>query len=193
MTSGTSNTSAYIELLKTFPPRPINSNEGLLATQKVIDSLIGGDELTPDEQDYLNVLGTLVYEYDFRNLKYFNRDFPDEIVARVESLYCISDLNDLTEKQQIVEQIFSKNLPIVEEKRTKAACHITRVAFEACSSALAPNIALKRYYKPFFNVPAFVSPEKRLSRVRMSRGIASASAYINPPLQHLEIGRLCYG
>lgn len=64
MTSGTRSTSAYIELLKSFPPRPISSEEELIATQKVIDSLIDRGELTPDEQDYLNVLGTLVYEYE---------------------------------------------------------------------------------------------------------------------------------
>jgi predicted nucleotidyltransferase len=54
--------------------------------------------------------------YDFRNLKYFNRDFPAEIVAQVELLYCISDLNDLIAKQQVAEQIFSENLPLVEER-----------------------------------------------------------------------------
>ena len=36
----------------------------MLAAQVVIDSLIDRGELTPDEQDYLNLLGTLVYEYE---------------------------------------------------------------------------------------------------------------------------------
>ena len=58
------NSSAYIELLKTFPPRPITADEELMATQKAIDSLLDKGELTPDEHDYLNVLGTLVYEYE---------------------------------------------------------------------------------------------------------------------------------
>ncbi|WP_243147166.1 hypothetical protein [Scytonema sp. UIC 10036] len=35
-----------------------------MATQKVIDSLIDKGDLTSDEQDYLNVLGTLVHEYE---------------------------------------------------------------------------------------------------------------------------------
>lgn len=30
----------YIELLKSFPPRPVTSEEELLATQEVFDSLI---------------------------------------------------------------------------------------------------------------------------------------------------------
>ena len=56
------NSSAYIELLKTFPPRPITGEEELTATQKAIDSLLDKGELTPDERDYLHVLGTMVYE-----------------------------------------------------------------------------------------------------------------------------------
>ncbi len=39
-TRGSGSPSAYIELLKSFPTRPISSVEELLATQKVIDSLI---------------------------------------------------------------------------------------------------------------------------------------------------------
>jgi hypothetical protein len=74
MTPGTHNDSAYIELLKTFPPRPIVSKQGLFATQKVIDSLIDRGKLTPDEQDYLNVLGTLVYEYEQRHEPLFKQE-----------------------------------------------------------------------------------------------------------------------
>ncbi|MCU0533934.1 MAG: transcriptional regulator [Hydrococcus sp. Prado102] len=54
----------YIELLKTFPPRPITSDEELEATQTAIDSLLDKPLLTSEEQDYLNVLGTLVSEYE---------------------------------------------------------------------------------------------------------------------------------
>jgi HTH-type transcriptional regulator / antitoxin HigA len=64
MTLGIPNTSAYIELLKYFPPRPITCDEEFTATQKVIDSLIDKDELTLDERDYINVLGALVFEYE---------------------------------------------------------------------------------------------------------------------------------
>ena len=64
MTLGLRDPEVYFELLKTFPPRPITSEEELLATQRVIDDLLDRAELTPDERDYLNVLGALVYEYE---------------------------------------------------------------------------------------------------------------------------------
>lgn len=47
MTLGTRINSEYIDLLKSFPPRPITSEEELNATQKVIDSFIDRGELTP--------------------------------------------------------------------------------------------------------------------------------------------------
>ena len=64
MTLGLRSSDAYLELLKAFPPRPITSEDELHATQRVIDALLDQAELTPDERDYLNVLGTLVYEYE---------------------------------------------------------------------------------------------------------------------------------
>lgn len=64
MTPGLDKHKTYIELLQEFPPRPIKSERELFATQKVIDFLLDRVPLTPDELDYLNVLGTLVYEYE---------------------------------------------------------------------------------------------------------------------------------
>jgi hypothetical protein len=49
------------------------------------------------------------------NLKYFYRDFPPEVVARVEQLYCVTDLADLAKKQQLAEEMFAETLPRVEE------------------------------------------------------------------------------
>jgi len=57
-------TNKYIELLNTFPPRSIKTEEDLEATQAVVNSLIDKGELSQDEKDYLNLLGTLIYEYE---------------------------------------------------------------------------------------------------------------------------------
>lgn len=54
----------YRQLLAQFPPRPINTEEELDATQAVINQLLDQPELTPDEEDYLDLLGTLVYDYE---------------------------------------------------------------------------------------------------------------------------------
>jgi HTH-type transcriptional regulator/antitoxin HigA len=58
------NTITYKELLNSFPPRPIKSEEDLEKTQAVVDALIGKEQLTDDERDYLKLLGTLIHEYE---------------------------------------------------------------------------------------------------------------------------------
>ena len=54
----------YSQLLNEFPPRPIKSDEGLESVQERVNSLLDQPELTLDEQDYLYLLGTLIYEYE---------------------------------------------------------------------------------------------------------------------------------
>ncbi|MBD2570040.1 hypothetical protein [Anabaena lutea] len=63
------NDKAYIELLRAFPPRPISSEAEFLATQNVINRLIDKGKLTPDEEDYLDILGNTVYSYEENILK----------------------------------------------------------------------------------------------------------------------------
>ncbi len=55
---------SYSELLQWFPPRPITSDAQYRQTQDVIDALIDKEELTPDEEEYLDLLGTLLYMYE---------------------------------------------------------------------------------------------------------------------------------
>ncbi len=67
-------------------------------------------------QPLVELLG-MVYRperYDFRT-KYFYRDFPTEIIERVESLYCVMNLADLASKQQQADALFAETLPRCEE------------------------------------------------------------------------------
>jgi len=54
----------YLELINQFPPRPIFNDDDLEMTQEVINQLLDKPSLTPAEEDYLEVLGTLVYNYE---------------------------------------------------------------------------------------------------------------------------------
>ncbi len=65
MTTGIKNPSKYyMELINSFPPRPINNQAELIATQNKINSILDKQNLTQDDKDYLRVLGMLVYEYE---------------------------------------------------------------------------------------------------------------------------------
>ena len=57
-------TDKYLQLLQQFPPRTINSDEELDKTIAVIDELLDRPSLSSEESDYLNVLGTLVWDYE---------------------------------------------------------------------------------------------------------------------------------
>lgn len=128
----TSSSSAYIELLKSFPPRPINSEEELLATQKVIDSLIDSGDLTLDEQDYLNVLGTLVHEYE-------EKHYPITDIYGVELLHALiaefgwqqKDLVPIFKTESIVSEVLSgqRHLTFNHIRQLAEFFHISPAAF----------------------------------------------------------------
>ncbi len=93
-----------------------------MATQKAIDSLLDKGELTPDEHDYLNVLGTLVYEYE-QTLE----PIPD--IYGIELLTALIEEFDLSQKDLFpifkTESIVSD---ILDEKRPLTTEHIQKLA-----------------------------------------------------------------
>jgi HTH-type transcriptional regulator / antitoxin HigA len=54
----------YFDLVRQFPLRPIRSDRELDEAVKVIDSLLSQPSLLPEEEDYLDVLGDLVEQYE---------------------------------------------------------------------------------------------------------------------------------
>jgi len=132
MMTGLDNRPIYSELLQAFPPRPINSEEELLATQKVINSLIDRAPLTLDESNYLSVLGTLVYEYEQTQ-----EPIPD--IYGLDLLKVLMEDNGLRQKdlipifktESIVSAIFNKKrkLTIRHIEELAEFFHISPAAF----------------------------------------------------------------
>lgn len=54
----------YLEMLREFPPRPIHDDGEHRRAIAVIDTLIDRGRLTPEEEDYLEVLGLIVAAYE---------------------------------------------------------------------------------------------------------------------------------
>ncbi len=100
----------------------IAREEQLLATQEVIDSLIDRAELTTDEQDYINVLGTLVYEYEQKH-----QPIPD--IHGVELLKALLVELDLRQKDLVpifkTESIVSE---VLSGQRQLTTTHIRKLA-----------------------------------------------------------------
>jgi HTH-type transcriptional regulator/antitoxin HigA len=93
-----------------------------VATQKVIDSLLDRDKLSADERDYLNLLGTLVYEYEEKQ-----EPIPD--IYGVELLKALLDEFGMRQKDLVpvfrTESIISD---ILKGKRQLSARHIQELA-----------------------------------------------------------------
>lgn len=136
MTPGLDNPKTYIELLQEFPPRPIKSEEQMLAVQKMIDSLIDRAPLTTDESDYLNVLGTLVYEYERST-----EPIPD--IYGVELLKVLMEQEDLRQKDLVpvfkTESIVSD---VLKDRRELTKRHIQELAafFHVSPAAFFPKV-----------------------------------------------------
>jgi HTH-type transcriptional regulator/antitoxin HigA len=54
----------YLSLLQAFPPRPIRDDEDHRRTIAVVNGLLDRPTLTSDEEDYLDVLGILIADYE---------------------------------------------------------------------------------------------------------------------------------
>lgn len=58
------NSMTYPELLRSFAPRPIRNEIAYQTIQAEVDRLVDKGDLTPAETDYLDLLGTLLADYE---------------------------------------------------------------------------------------------------------------------------------
>ena len=56
--------SKYLELIRAFPLRPIRSEAELARAEAMLHQLLDASGLTAPEQDYLEILGNLIDEYE---------------------------------------------------------------------------------------------------------------------------------
>ena len=112
----------YLNLIIDFPPRPIVSEKDFYATQFVINKLLDQPELTPEEEEYLDVLGLLIDDYEEQ------QDLIPDIYG-VELLKVLISENNLKQKDLVVifktESIVSE---ILKGKRQLNKDHIEKLA-----------------------------------------------------------------
>ena len=86
----------YLELVRRFPLRPLRSDADLDAAVTVIDALLDRDELSPPEQDYLDVLSDLVEVYEEEHV-------PIRPVGDADMLRFLIESKGVTQAQAAVE------------------------------------------------------------------------------------------
>lgn len=118
----TTEPNSYIELLQKFPPRPIKSEAEFLATQKVIDTLLDSEQIPPEQQEYINLLGILVHEYEEKHVL-----IPD--LSGVELLSAL--IEELSLKQKDLVSIFKSESivsAVLNGQRKFTVEHIEKLA-----------------------------------------------------------------
>ena len=133
MTTGWKTPSSYyMEIITTFPPRPITCEAELIATQNRIDFIVSWRNLTQDDRDYLNVLGTLVYDCE-------QKHEPMPVLKGIALLKALmvedniqeKDLVDIFESESWVSEMMDGKREMTASQIQKLAkfFHLSPVAF----------------------------------------------------------------
>jgi HTH-type transcriptional regulator/antitoxin HigA len=132
MTPGLKTPSSYyIELITTFPPRPISNDSELIATQNQINHILDKGKLTQDDRDYLKVLGTLVHDYEDKTEVLPTLKGIELLKALLEeSNLQPKDLASICQSESIVLDILNRNreLTASQIKELAAFFHISPTA-----------------------------------------------------------------
>lgn len=113
---------SYMALLQQFPPRSIRSDVELDATIATIDSLLDHAELSPAEQDFLDLLSDLVESYERSRV-----DIP--FVTGIQALRHLMEENGL--KQTDLADLFggrSVVSEVLKGKRELSKMHVRRLS-----------------------------------------------------------------
>lgn len=123
MIPGTANPQ-YAELLLAFLPRPIKTESDYEAVQQEVDRLLDKGNLSSDEQDYLDLLGTLILNYEER--------LEDETQYELRGLALIRGLMELHGlKQKDLLPIFKTESivsAVLHGKRQLTVEHINKLS-----------------------------------------------------------------
>ncbi len=113
----------YLNLIRTFPLRPIRTDTELDRAIAVIDSLIDRDDLDLGEEDYLDVLGDLVHKYESEHDPIAAVPDPDMVRFLLESNGMSQ--SELTQRSGIAESTISE---ILAGKRKLSRRHIATLS-----------------------------------------------------------------
>ena len=114
----------YRELIAAFPPRVIHNEADYQAIQTRVDHLIDQGDLTTAEQEYLDLLGTLIWDYEQRT-----ETLADYELRGVALLRGLMELHEL-KQQNLVPILKTKSIvsAVLNGKRQLTVEHINKLA-----------------------------------------------------------------
>lgn len=118
------NNPTYAELLHSFAPRPIRGEADYQVIQAEVDRLVDRDDLSAAEEDYLDLLGTLILDYERRHEDWTSYELRGvELVKGLVELHALTltDLVPVFKTKSIASAILNKH-------RRLTVDHINRLA-----------------------------------------------------------------
>lgn len=121
MTTGLKKTdNYYLKLVMEFPPRPIKNDEELMATQNRVNSILDKGILQPEDQEYLSVLGMLIYEYEENNEPIPKLEGVELLKALIEEdNLSPQDFLEIFESEKVVLDVLQGNRKITPSEKEK--------------------------------------------------------------------------
>jgi HTH-type transcriptional regulator / antitoxin HigA len=126
------DSNAYVEMLMSFPPRPIKSAIECANVQVVIDQLLDERQLSEEQRDYLNLLGLLMEDYEAKI-------FPVSDIYGVDLLKVLiadrglkqKDLVTIFKTESIVSAVLSgqRNLTVEHIEKLADFFHVSPAVF----------------------------------------------------------------
>lgn len=132
MTVGLNEQTSYTELLLSFPPRPIKTVAQLSETQKIIDEILDKDNMTENEQDYLNLLGTLVHEYEAQTVEISDVSGIEMLKVLIQDFGIRQkDLTAIFKTESIVSEVINgkRSLTVEHIQKLSQFFHVSPAAF----------------------------------------------------------------
>jgi HTH-type transcriptional regulator / antitoxin HigA len=113
----------YLDLVRTFPLRPIRDDAELDQAVAMIDSLIDREELESGEQDYLDVLADQVEKYE-------SEQYPLPAVSEADMLRHLIEARDITQLKLATDTGIAESTisSILSGKRGMSRNHVATLA-----------------------------------------------------------------
>jgi HTH-type transcriptional regulator / antitoxin HigA len=112
----TTEPDRYLELLINYPPRPIQTQEQCTEVQAQIDRILDSENISSAQQEYLNLLGTLVREYEEKHISIPDLSGVELLKVLMDELEIqAKDLTNIFKTESILTDILDGNRPLTIE------------------------------------------------------------------------------
>src|SRR4051812_42993125 len=104
-------TDDYLQLVKEFPIRPIKTAKEFAVAQSILDRLVGREDLTPGQRDYVSAIARFMQDYDRpRRSGLGDRSTPLEILKFLmeENSMSTTDLGKIVGSRGLASEILNR-------------------------------------------------------------------------------------